>query len=199
MSEKNPQETKKRMRHPLLANPEKFGLVIVDVQEKFEQAIPAFDGIVKNIVSLIKGFQEFGLPVVITEQYPRGLGKTVRAISECLSGSDASCTVEKMDFSAMQSPEFSDRIAALGVEKYTVCGIETHICVHQTVCDMLHNGYGVWVPRDAVGSRDPGNRDLAMARMEQAGAIPTSTEMLLFEMTQRAGTESFKKIQNLIK
>ena len=199
MSEKQSSGNESPMRHPLLAGQKNIGLLVVDVQEKFAPIIPGFDGIVKNIVSLIKGFQEFNLPVILTEQYPRGLGKTVRSISDCLSVSDASSTVEKMTFSAMQAREFSDRIAGLGVEKYAVCGIETHICVHQTVCDMLHNGYGIWVPWDAVGSRNPRNRDLALGRMEKAGAIPTSTEMLLFEMAMRAGTESFKKIQSWIK
>ena len=183
-------------RHPILAMPENVGLVIVDVQEKFAPAIPGFDGIVKNIVALIKGFQEFGLPVVLTEQYPKGLGKTVREIADCFPSPDV---MEKTTFSSMQTPAFEDRITGLGFKDFVVCGIEAHICVHQTVSDMLFNGYRVWVPWDATGSREPKNRDLAMGRMEKAGAIPTSTEMYLFEMAQRAGTDSFKKIQALIK
>jgi nicotinamidase-related amidase len=82
---------------------------------------------------------------------------------------------------------------------YVVCGIEAHICVHQTVCDMLHKKYRVWVPVDAVGARIELNRSLAMNRMEKAGAIPTSTEMILFEMLVRSGSDSFKKIQSWIK
>ena len=99
----------------------------------------------------------------------------------------------------MQVQEFADKIKTLGVASFVVCGIETHICVHQTVCDMLHAGYRIWVPWDAVGSRDPKNRDVALGRMEKAGAILSSTEMFLFEMAMRAGTESFKKIQGWIK
>ena len=186
----------RNMRHPVLAMPENTGLVVIDVQEKFVPAIPGFDGIVKNVVALVKGFQEFGLPVLLTEQYPKGLGKTVREITECLSNLNI---VEKTTFSSMQTQKFIDRIAALGFKDFVVCGIEAHVCVHQTVCDMLFNGYRVWVPWDATGSREPGNRDLAMRRMEKAGAIPTSTEMHLFEMIQRAGTDSFKKIQGFIK
>jgi nicotinamidase-related amidase len=187
------------VRHPVLANPENIGLVVVDVQEKFTPVLPEFDRIVKSIVALVRGFQEFGLPVIRTEQYPAGLGKTVPAISDCFQEAGASGAVEKMTFSAMQVREFTDSIKAMGVESFVVCGIETHICVHQTVCDMLHAGYRIWVPWDAVGSRDPKNRDVALGRMEKAGAILSSTEMLLFEMAMRAGTESFKKIQGWIK
>ena len=187
------------MRHPILANPENFGLVVVDVQEKFAPVIPGFDAIVKNITALVRGFQEFGRPVIVTEQYPRGLGKTVPPISSCLSPSDIPGVIEKMTFSAMQVGVFADRIAALDIKSFVVCGLETHICVHQTIADMLYSGYGIWVPWDAVGSRDPKNRDVAIGRMEKSGAITTSTEMFLFEMAMRAGTESFKKIQSWIK
>ena len=192
-------EKKDFTRHPILASPENFGLVVVDVQEKFAPVLPEFDRIVKNIVALVRGFQEFSLPVIRTEQYPAGLGKTVPAISDCFQGAGTSGVVEKMAFSAMQVQEFADKIKALGVASVVVCGIETHICVHQTVCDMLHAGYRIWVPWDAVGSRDPKNRDVALGRMEKAGAILSSTEMFLFEMAMRAGTESFKKIQGWIK
>ena len=180
----------------MLANPAGIGLVVVDVQERFAPVIPEFESVVQNIVALVKGFQEFNLPVVLTEQYPKGLGKTVPAISGCFSAFDP---IEKLAFSAVQDSGFTARIGHLGIHAFVVCGLETHICVHQTVCDLLHGGYRVWVPFDAVGSRKPQNRSLALGRMEKAGAIPTSTEMLLFEMTMRAGTESFKKIQNLIK
>ena len=193
---KEASESRAGERHPLLAGPEGIALVVVDVQEKFAKFIPEFERMVKNVVALVKGFQEFHLPVLLTEQYPKGLGKTVAAISGCFS---SFAPVEKMTFSAMQDEGFTDRIAQFGMQAFAVCGLETHICVHQTVCDMLHSGYRVWVPIDAVASRNPQNRSLAMGRMEKAGAIPTSTEMLLFEMAMRAGTESFKKIQALIK
>ncbi|MEJ2109666.1 MAG: hydrolase [Acidobacteriota bacterium] len=196
MSESPIPDRSESERHPLLANPENIGLVVVDVQEKFVPVIPGFEGMVKNIVALVKGFQEFKLPVIVTEQYPRGLGKTVPSISECIENP---VVVEKMTFSAMQDRAFSNKLARLGLNTFVVCGIETHICVHQTVCDMLHNGYRIWLPWDAVGSRDPQNRSLAIGRMEKAGAVPTSTEMFLFEMTMRAGTETFKNIQKLIK
>lgn len=196
MGENRSCENEGAPRNPMLAMPENAGLVVVDVQEKFSAVIPGFEGIVKNIVALIKGFQEFGLPVVLTEQYPKGLGKTVHDITACFPSPDV---VEKVTFSSMQTPAFTDKIAGLGFQDFVVCGIEAHICVHQTVSDMLFNGYRIWVPWDATGSREPKNRDLAMGRMEKAGAIPTSTEMHLFEMAQRAGTDSFRKIQGLIK
>jgi nicotinamidase-related amidase len=132
----------------------------------------------------------------VTEQYPAGLGRTVREIYDCFPALEV---VEKMTFSSMLAPEFISRLASVGVNRFAVCGIEAHICVHQTVHDLIHNGYEVCVPQDATGSRNPGNLDLALRRMENAGAIPTSTEMLLFEMAKQAGTESFKQIQKLIK
>ena len=189
-------ENKKNMRHPMLANPEGLGLVVVDVQEKFAPVIPDFGDIVKSIVALVKGFQEFGLPVIVTEQYPGGLGKTVAQISDCFAALDP---VEKTSFSAMQDKGFTNRLEETEADAFIVCGIEAHICVHQTVCDMIHKGYRVWIPWDAVGSREPRNRSLAIGRMEKAGALPTSVEMFLFEMTMNAGTDSFKKIQALIK
>ncbi len=196
MGERQGSDNQRKARHPMLANPEGIGLVIVDVQEKFAPVIPDFGEVVENIVALVKGFQEFGLPVVATEQYPKGLGNTVEPISDCFAVLDA---VEKTTFSAIQNTAFTTRLEKTELNSFVVCGIEAHICVHQTVCDMLHNGYRVWVPWDAVGARKPQNRVLAIERMEKAGAIPTSVEMLLFEMAMRAGTESFKKIQALIK
>jgi len=183
-------------RHPVLANPVDTGLVVIDVQERFARAIPGFDRIVRTIAALIRGFGQYSLPIVVTEQYPRGLGHTVPRIAECLQAPER---VEKITFSAMQEPRFADRVEALGAGSFVVCGIEAHVCVHQTVCDMLHAGYRIWVPWDAVGSRDPRNRILAMGRMAQAGAIPTSAEMLLFEMAGRAGTDSFKNIQSWLR
>jgi nicotinamidase-related amidase len=196
MDTHNPLNRPGAQRHPLLAGPQEIGLVIVDAQEKFARVIPDFDRVVKNIAALAKGFQIFQLPVFATEQYPEGLGRTVKEISECIPGFTV---VEKLTFSSLQAEEFSVRLCASGIRKLAVCGVEAHVCVHQTVHDLLHHGYAVWVPQDAVGSRDPKNRDLALRRMENAGAIPTSTEMLLFEMAMQAGTETFKQIQKLIR
>jgi nicotinamidase-related amidase len=196
MDTHNPLNRPGAQRHPLLAGSQEIGLVIVDAQEKFARVIPDFDQVVKNIAALAKGFQIFQLPIFATEQYPEGLGRTVKEISECIP---RFTVVEKLTFSSLQAEEFSVQLSVSGIRKLAVCGLEAHVCVHQTVHDLLHRGYAVWVPQDAIGSRDPKNRDLALRRMESAGAIPTSTEMLLFEMAMQAGTETFKQIQKLIR
>lgn len=183
-------------RHPQLADAENMALVVVDIQERFAPAVTGFEEIVKNSVTLIKGFQVFGVPILVTEQYPKGLGKTVPEVAESLENSPV---IEKLTFSCAQEQAFFARLSDLKAQKVVVCGIEAHVCMHQTVHDLLHNGYQVFVPVDATGSRAPHNKQIALARMKQAGAILTSTEMILFEMAFEAGTESFKRIQKLVK
>lgn len=190
------EEIKKSSRNPILADRQGLALIVVDLQEKFAPVIPNFDGIVKNAVALIKTFQMFELPVLVSEQYPQGLGKTVAPISDCFPIMEVT---EKVTFSCAQTSQFLLRLDALKIKKVVVCGIESHVCVHQTVHDLLHRDYWVYAVGDACGSRNPDNHKLAMNRMAHAGAIPTSTEMLLFEMAFQAGTESFKRIQDLIK
>ncbi len=187
---------KASIRNPILAERQGLALVVIDLQEKLAPAIPNFDKIVKNASALINAFHLFELPVLVTEQYPQGLGKTVRAISDCFPIMEVT---EKITFSCLQSSSFTARLDALKIKRLVVCGIESHVCVHQTVHDLLHRDYWVYVAGDACGSRNPENHELAMERMAQAGAIKTSAEMLLFEMAFQAGTESFKRIQELIK
>ena len=166
------------------------------MQEKFAPAIPDFQNIVKNVIALIKTFQMYKLPILTTEQYPEGLGKTVREITDCFPILEVT---EKLTFSCVQTPEFNLKLDPIKAREIVVCGIETHVCVHQTVLDLLNRNYQVYVPQDAVGSREQSNKELALKRMTQAGALITSIEMLLFEMAFQAGTESFKKIQQIIK
>lgn len=197
MSEK---EKKHFMRHPELAEPRNTALLVIDLQEKFVPAIPGFDNIVRNAAALVKAFQLFDLPVLVTEQYPKGLGKTVAEISKCFPILEV---CEKITFSCAQSEEFVRKLEAVNInheiKNIVVCGIETHVCVHQTVLDLLHQEYRVWIVQDAMGSRDSENKKLALTRMTGEGAVQTSTEMLLFEMAFQAGTDKFKQIQSLIK
>jgi nicotinamidase-related amidase len=164
-------------------------LVVVDVQEAFRKAIPDFEHVARRTRVLVEGARALGLPVIVTEQYPKGLGRTVDEVG--LNGEPA---LEKTVFAASQADGFE-----LTTGQALVCGIEAHVCVHQTIEDLRGRGVEVHVCTDAVASRDPANKEVALRRAERAGAIPTTTEMALLELCGRAGTPEFKEIQGLIK
>jgi nicotinamidase-related amidase len=171
---------------------DRTALVVVDVQEGFRKAIPDFERIARATATLIAGAETIGIPVVITEQYPRGLGGTAPEVAEHLP--DKVEPLEKVAFSAVDAEGFdlSDRSQAL------ICGIETHVCVNQTALALLDAGTEVHVAEDAVGSRTDENKRVGLRRMERAGAEITSVETALFELLGRAGTEEFKTVQKLI-
>jgi nicotinamidase-related amidase len=167
-------------------------LVVIDVQEGFRRAIPDFDRVAKAAATLIEGASIIGVPVVVTEQYPKGLGETVPEVAEHLpEGTD---TLEKVVFSATEAEGFDLE----GRDQALVCGIETHVCVNQTALDLLTDGVDVQVAEDAVGSRTDENKRVGLQKMERAGAEVTSVETALFELLGRAGTDEFKRVQRLI-
>jgi nicotinamidase-related amidase len=184
-------------RHPALLERERAGLIVVDVQEAFRPVIDGFDQVVRNCGILAEGFGVLGRPVLVSEQYPKGLGHTVPELAERLPG-DARL-VEKVRFSACGVDAFDEAIAESGAASWVVCGIEAHVCVNQTVHDLLQLGFLVQVAADAVSSRTPANRDLGMAKMTAAGAGTTSAEMALFEMLEEAGSDEFKQISRLVR
>jgi nicotinamidase-related amidase len=167
-------------------------LVVVDVQEAFRPVVRSFDAVVQNVARLIQGARALGVPVVATEQYPKGLGHTVPEVAEHLDGTEP---IEKTCFSASQADGFS----LDGRDQVLLCGIESHVCVWQSAHDLLSKGLEVHVARDAVTSRTDENRDLGVHKMEAAGAVVTSVETALFEMLGVAGSDEFKVIQRLIK
>ena len=164
-------------------------LVVVDVQEAFRKAVPAFEQVVQRTRTLVEGARILGLPVIVTEQYPKGLGHTVGEV-----GLDGEPVLDKSVFAASQADGFDLRTG-----QALVCGIEAHVCVHQTVEDLRGRGVEVHVAADAVASRDDANRAIALQRAERAGAVPTTTEMALLELCGRSGTPEFKAVQGLIK
>jgi nicotinamidase-related amidase len=174
-------------------DPERAALVVVDVQEAFRKAVPDFDKVAGGVATLIQGAEAIGIPVVATEQYPRGLGDTVPEVAEHLP--EGMEPIEKVCFSAAEADGFD----LDGRDQALLCGIETHVCVNQTALDLLDGGTDVHVARDAVGSRTPENWELGLHRMEQAGAVLTSVETALFELLRRAGTDQFKRVQALVK
>ena len=184
-------------RHPDLLRRDATGLIVVDVQEAFRPVIDRFDEIVANVGLLVEGFGILSRPVIVSEQYPRGLKSTVGEVAERLP--DATTIVEKTRFSACGVPGVEDALAAAGADSWVVCGIEAHVCVNQTVLDLLDRGARVQVAADAVSSRTPANRDAGLARMAAAGAVITTAEMALFEMLESAGGPEFKAISALVR
>jgi len=171
---------------------ERAALVVIDVQEAFRDAVPDFDRVASAAATLIQGAEAIGVPVIVTEQYPKGLGHTVDEVAERLGPSVE--PIEKLAFSAAEAEGFD----LAGRDQAIVCGIEAHVCVNQTVLDLLAGGTAVHVVTDAVSSRTQANREIGLARAERAGAVLTSVETALFELLGRAGTDEFKRVQRLI-
>jgi len=166
-------------------------LVVIDVQEAFAKAVERFEQVVGQATILVQGATTLGLPVLVTEQYPRGLGDTVEPVRAALGDV---VRLPKTVFSAARADGFD----LVGRDQALVCGIETHVCVNQTVHDLLAGGVEVHVAIDAVGSRTAANRELGLRKMEESGAILTSVETALFELLGEAGSDEFKTIQKLV-
>ena len=174
-------------------DPERAALVVIDVQEAFRKALPeGFDQLARAVATLVRGAEAVGIPIHVTEQYPKGLGATVPEVAERLP--DGVAPIEKVCFSAAEADGFD----LGGREQALVCGLETHVCVNQTVLDLLGSGVEVHVAEDAVGSRFPQNNEVGLRKMERAGAVLTSVETALFELLGAAGTDEFKRVQTLI-
>jgi nicotinamidase-related amidase len=171
---------------------DRAALVVIDVQEAFRKALPDFDDVAKGTAALIEGARAVGIPIVVTEQYPKGLGSTVPEVAERLP--DDLEPIEKVVFSAAEADGFD----LDGRDQALVCGIETHVCVNQSVLDLLDRDVEVHVARDAVGSRSAENKELGLHKVERAGAVLTSVETALFELVRQAGTDDFKQVQKVV-
>ena len=182
-------------RHETLLNPKHSALLIIDVQERFVPVISDVDLLEKNILTLIRGCRLFDIPIFYTEQYPKGLGKTIPTIRSLL---DDVSPVEKLRFSACVE-SLLETLITRDVKQLVIVGIETHVCILQTALDFTNQGYQVHVVQDAVGSRDVENKRNAIARMRQEGVIITCTESVLFEMAETAKSPVFREISNLVK
>ncbi len=169
-------------------------LLVVDVQERLLPVIARARLLVWNIGRLIDGARILGIPVVATEQYPQGLGPTVPELATRLGSIPA-----KLTFSCRGCPELFHGLRAQGIHKLLVCGIEAHVCVQQTVLDLLGAGWRVYVAADAVGSRYQVDYEFALRRMDAAGASLTTTEAALFEWCEAAGTPQFREISRLVR
>lgn len=184
-----------RSKSAQLLDRDRAVLVVIDMQEGFRPAAIDFDEVSGNVGRLIEGCHALGVPILVTEQYPRGLGETVPEIKEKLEGEQP---LEKVCFSAADADGFLEALVETGRDQVLLSGIESHVCVSQTAHDLLDRGLAVQVADDAVSSRSEHNRERGLRKMEAAGAVVTSTEAALFELLGRAGTPEFKAVQKLV-
>lgn len=182
-------------RSPELMNAGDTALVVVDVQTRLLPAITGSARIAWNIGRLVDGATLLAIPIAATEQFPQGLGPTVPELASRIPGPISA----KMTFSACGCPELFDALRHRGVHKLLVCGIEAHVCIQQTVFDLLGEGWRVYVPVDAVGSRFEVDCRTALERMDSAGAVLTTTEAALFEWCATADAPAFKQISRLVR
>lgn len=183
----------------LLPDPDRCALLVVDIQERLAAAMPdnVVSHVIHNTTILLQTASEFGLPVLISEQYPRGLGPTVAEVKAALPGGVA--PIEKVAFSCCAAPAFQPLLAALGQRDIILCGIETHVCILQTALDLLEAGRRVYVAADATCSRHKHNWQAGLNLLRQAGAVIGTTEIFAFAMLREAGTDRFKRISRLVK
>src|SRR5512135_3746457 len=172
-------------------------LLVIDVQEKLCKAMDSevLRQLTGNVSTLLEAAKEMQIPVLVTEQYTRGLGETLPEIRERIPVP----AVEKMSFSCCGDEAFMNRLKDLGRKQVIVTGMESHVCVLQTVLELLAQGYHVHVVTDAVMSRKKKNWKLGLNMVASAGAVVTSTEAALFQLLKVAGTEEFKKLSKLVR
>jgi nicotinamidase-related amidase len=186
--------------------PEHTAFLVIDIQDRLAPAIhkTLLQDMLRNIPILLTAARGLELPVILTEQYPKGLGSTIEEIAtsfEALPPSQKLGPYEKVVFSAFSTKE-NETCQALknrGIQNVVVTGMEAHICVYQTVCDLLAMDFNVFVVNDAIGSRAVKNYYAALSLMQQAGAIMVTTEMLVFDLLKKAGTPLFKEISKMIR
>lgn len=182
-------------RHEKILKRDSTALLVIDIQERIIKVINEYERVVDNSIKLIKGFQILKLPVIHTEQYPKGLGPTVEKIGSVLGSSAA----VKTTFSCSGADNLFSTLIKSDLSQLVVCGVESHVCVQQTVLDLLANGFQVNVAADAVSSRREFDYNTALDRMDKLGAEITTTESILFELLEESGTPEFKAISKLVK
>jgi len=187
-------ETDDLFRSPELMSADDTTLLVVDVQEKLIRLIPGWRRIVWNLGRLIEAARILELPVLASEQYPQGLGPTVAELAEHLDS-----RISKISFSCVACDDVRSELERIDRPKVLVAGIEAHVCVQQTVLDLMSSGVQAYVAVDAVGARYDIDYQVALRRMESSGATLTTTEAAMFEWCQAAGSPQFKELSALVK
>jgi len=185
------------MNHISQLSREHAALAVIDMQEAFRHVIPDFGEVAARIAKAVEGARLLEVPVIVTEQYPRGLKHTAEEILPHLPAD--SQAIEKICFSSCGADAFQSQLIARNIKQVIVVGIEAHICVTQTVLDLLSRGLEVHLLIDCITSRKRESKDVALSRLTQAGAVPSNLEMALFEMMRTADSPQFKAVQSLIK
>jgi nicotinamidase-related amidase len=170
--------------------------VIIDIQEKLLPHIFENGKILHNNLKLIDGLEVLSVPLFVTQQYTRGLGPTVPSIAQKFP---TFSYIEKVSFSCYDQPDFEEKMKNSGKSNIILSGIETHVCILQTCLDLLSAGFKPVIVEDCVSSRNPDDNKVAIKRMRQEGAIITTLESILFELTRTAGNELFKTISKIVK
>jgi len=175
-------------------------LLVVDIQERLAPAMPeeVLAKLIKNTRILITAARTLHLPIVVSQQYPKGLGATIAPIEEALDGAVVH-RFDKLEFSAEAAPGFAALVPKLDRDQWIVCGMETHVCVYQTLRGLVTRGFQAHVVADAVCSRTKANWQIGLGLAERTGAIVTSTEVCVFDLLERAGSDEFKLLSKAIK
>ena len=184
------------MSHPNLLQRDQAVLVVVDVQDRLHPEMARRDDVAANLLKLAEAAKVLGIPVVVTEHAAKAFGPTIEPLRSALS---AVAPLHKMVFSCFGSEEFRAKLESLGRKQVVVAGYETHVCVCQTALDARAAGYQVHLVRDATSSRSEANIAVGVEKMAGAGVLPASTETVIFELLQRAGTDEFRALLPVIK
>ena len=183
-------------RNTIILKKETTALLIIDLQERILPVIRNYETVLENTVKLIRGFKVLQLPIYFTEQYPKGLGPTSQLILNELEGYTA---YQKMSFSCSGAENLFDGFHKNKLSQIVVTGVESHVCVQQTVLDLIANNYQVNLAADAVSSRREIDYNIALQRMATLGAEVTTTESILFELLEVCGTPEFKEVSKIVK
>jgi nicotinamidase-related amidase len=185
--------------HPMTLTREHTALVVCDVQERLFPVMDADhrEEVMRNVKVLATSARRLGVPTLVTEQYPKGLGRTLPELASVLP--EGVAPIEKTTFSCGGDEGFRAAVTGLRREQWVLCGIEAHVCVYQTALDLLRDGRQVVLAADAVSSRRPRDRDLALGRMRDLGVQVMSMEMVLFEILRQAGTPDFRAVAGILK
>lgn len=184
----------------MLLNREKSQLLVIDIQDKLLAAVSGKDRVVERSARLLRAARGLGVPITISEQYPKGLGPTVETLRE--AAGNAAAVLEKVDFSCSRNEGLRDRLHEYrrrGRPQVVIAGIEAHVCVTQTAINLEEQGFEAFVVADAIGSRAKESRKLAIARLLRSGVDVVDSDMVIFEWLERAGTPEFKELQALVK
>ncbi|MBI3769082.1 MAG: isochorismatase family protein [Deltaproteobacteria bacterium] len=184
-------------RHPRLLDRDAAVVVVIDVQEAYRSVLHEYERVARAVAVLVQGAAALGVPVLATEQYPKGLGHTAAEVAEHLPRGVA--PIEKLSLSCCGTPLFVSTLARLRRRQVVLAGIETHACVSQTAHDLIAAGYAVHLPRDTTSSRRAEDAAIGWEKMLSAGVIPATVESALLELLRTAEAPEFKAVQCLIR